>query len=120
MRKLSVIGSIFSSILYASNLSQDWKDLGIYSDKTVQKWKQAGVNGHQEVAKWININIKDNAGGVPDDIINKIFEPYFSTKKEKNGNERIYMNKAPRPAAAVAVVSSSFFSSFFSSFASSA
>ncbi len=32
-----------------------------------------------------NILIEDNAGGVPKDVIEYIFEPYFTTKTERNG-----------------------------------
>jgi C4-dicarboxylate-specific signal transduction histidine kinase len=33
----------------------------------------------------VNILVKDNAGGIPATIQNNIFEPYFTTKSEKNG-----------------------------------
>ena len=64
------------------NILNNAKDELIKKEPTFKKYVFINV---QKEADNLIIEIKDNAGGVPIDIIDRIFEPYFSTKHQFQG-----------------------------------
>jgi signal transduction histidine kinase len=69
---------------YADELSQVWTNL---LQNAIQAMKG---EGHlrvslRSVENWVEIRITDNGPGIPVDIQEKIFQPFFTTKKQGEG-----------------------------------
>jgi len=72
------------------NLIKNSED--IFSERSIQN-ARITIECYREKANFI-LTIRDNGGGVDNTIIDKIFEPYFSTKDNCNGTGLgLYMSK---------------------------
>ena len=63
------------------NLIQNAKDA--FKDNNITKKKITITT--KKVEQFAIIEIQDNAGGIPEEIIEKVFEPYFTTKHSSSG-----------------------------------
>jgi C4-dicarboxylate-specific signal transduction histidine kinase len=72
------------------NLINNSKDIMVEKD-IENRWIKIQQNIKDE--KFI-ISIEDNGGGIPENIIEKIFDPYFTTKHKAQGTGLgLYMSK---------------------------
>ncbi len=111
-RAISLVGAQFKN--YEIEIIKDIEDIEItnYQNELIQVIINILNNARDElVKKDKNINkiifistkirddkliieIKDNAGGIPSDIIDRIFEPYFTTKHQAQGTGiGLYMSR---------------------------
>ncbi len=63
------------------NLIKNAKE--VFAERKIEKPKLV-IKGFRENKKII-VTVTDNAGGIPDHVIDKIFDPYFSTKNTGSG-----------------------------------
>ncbi|WP_457602509.1 transporter substrate-binding domain-containing protein [Nitratifractor sp.] len=64
------------------NLVNNAKDAFESNNKIKEKWIRLTIEDGKDSVRLI---VEDNAGGIPAEYIDKIFDPYFSTKNAKNG-----------------------------------
>jgi signal transduction histidine kinase len=73
------------------NIINNARDAILQNSETVSPQIEVVV---RETEEYIYVMVEDHAGGIDEEIIDKIFDPYFSTKAEKNGTGLgLYMSR---------------------------
>ncbi|MEA3353682.1 MAG: HAMP domain-containing sensor histidine kinase [Campylobacterota bacterium] len=78
--ELTMVSGELSQVLI--NILNNAKDAIQLSDIVEEHWIKLDLEKQND---HVIISIEDNAGGIPNDILPKIFEPYFTTKHKSQG-----------------------------------
>ncbi len=63
------------------NIINNAKDI-LIENKIEMPWIKIDLENHKQ---YVVISIEDNGGGIPEDIIDKVFDAYFTTKHQSQG-----------------------------------
>ncbi|NIT51994.1 MAG: hypothetical protein GWO41_04400, partial [candidate division Zixibacteria bacterium] len=69
---------------YGSELNQVWTNIIDNAVDAMNGKGEIGIKTHQN-GEWITVEIEDNGPGMPEDIQEKIFSPFFTTKAVGKG-----------------------------------
>jgi len=83
--KIKVVGVTNELTQVILNLIQNSKDAFITNKIENKKIKFKISKLYKDFQKFAAIYVEDNAGGIRDDYLDKIFEPYFTTKHSSVG-----------------------------------
>jgi C4-dicarboxylate-specific signal transduction histidine kinase len=64
------------------NILNNSKDVLLSKEEIEQKWIKIDLDVNND--KFI-ITVEDNGNGIPENIISRVFEPYFTTKHKSQG-----------------------------------
>jgi PAS domain S-box-containing protein len=73
---------------FPSEFSQALLNLLVNARQAIQERGQRGGRVAVTVSEaggWCRVTVQDNAGGIPDEVIDRIFDPFFTTREQGSG-----------------------------------